>query len=156
MRFETRYDKWLVGVLVAIGVILFGLPVALYSRLAAHGGPVWILFFFLFGPVIFVFALLATLPQYYEVREEGLFIRQGWHKSVLPYSALCELCAADSALSGPVFSTHRLEVSAVPGGLFLIAVAEQERFLNEVARRAPQMERWPSGLRTPGGKPSWL
>jgi len=152
MRFETRYDKWLVGVLIATGLILFGLPVALYYILPASGQPVWPFFF---GPVIFVFALSATLPQYYELREEGLFIRQGWKKALLPYSALCELRTADGLLSAPVFSTHRLQVTAVPGGQFLIAVAEQGRFLAEVARRTPQMEQWPSGLRTPGGKPSW-
>jgi hypothetical protein len=153
MRFETRYDKWLVGVLVAIGLILFSVPVLLHFQLAQHGPPIWIFFF---GPVIYFIAISATLPQYYEVREEGLFIRQGWHKALLPYSALCELSAADGVLSAPVFSTHRLEVSAAPGGQFLIAVAEQERFLAEVARRAPQLERWPSGLKSPGGKPSWL
>ena len=153
MRFETRYDKWLVGVLIGTGLILLGLPILCYLQHAEHGPPIWIFFF---GPVIYVIAFSATLPQYYEVREEGLFIRQGWYKALLPYSALCELCAADGVLSAPVFSTHRLQVSAVPGGLFLIAVAEQEQFLAEVARRAPQLEKWPSGLRTPGGKPSWL
>jgi hypothetical protein len=152
MRFETRYDKWLVGVLIATGLILFGLPVALYSNLAARGQVAWTLFF---GPVIFVFALSVTLPQYYELREDGLFIRQGWKKALLPYSALCELSTADSVLSAPVFSTHRLLVTAVPGGQFLIAVAEQERFLAEVARRTPQLEQWPSGLKSRGGSPSW-
>ncbi|MGA9669524.1 MAG: hypothetical protein WBQ94_09965 [Terracidiphilus sp.] len=152
MRFETRYDKWLAGVLVATGLILFGLPVAHYSNLAVQGEPVWTLFF---GPVIFVFALSATLPQYYELREEGLFIRQGWRKKLLPYSALCELCTITSLLSAPVFSAHRLQVTAAPGGQFLIAVAEQERFLAEVACRAPQLEKWPSGLKARGGSPSW-
>jgi hypothetical protein len=149
---KTRYDKWLAGVLIATGLILFCLPAWLYLNPATHGKPIWLL---LFGPVIFVLALLATLPQYYEVREEGLFIRQGWKKALLAYSALSELSEAESMLSAPVFSTHRLLVTAVPGGQFLIAVAEQERFLEEVARHTPQLEQWPSGLRTPGGKPSW-
>jgi hypothetical protein len=152
MRFETRYDKWLTGVLIAIGLILFGLPIAIYSHHAVNGPPVWIFFF---GPVIFLFSLSATLPQYYELREDGLFIRQGWKKALLSYSDLCELSTMNSALSAPVFSTHRLLVTAVPGGQFLIAIAEQERFMAEVALRAPQLEQWPSGLRTPGGKPSW-
>jgi hypothetical protein len=152
MRFETRYDKWLVGVLIATGSILFGLPVGLYFNPATHGHPVWL---FLFGPVIFVLALSVTLPQYYELREEGLFIRQGWKKALLAYSALGELSTADSVLSAPVFSTHRLLVTAVPGGQFLIAVADQKRFLAEVARHAPQLEQWPSGLKARGGSPSW-
>ncbi len=55
------------------------MPVTLYSNLAV-AVPIWILFI---GPVIFVIALSATLPQYYEVREDGLFIRQGWNKALL-------------------------------------------------------------------------
>jgi hypothetical protein len=152
MRFETRYDKWLAGVLIATGLIIFGLPVALYFNLSAHGQPVWPLFF---GPAVFVFVLSATLPQYYELREDGLFIRQGWKKALLPYSALCELRTVNSVFSAPVFSTHRLQVTAVPGGLFLIAVAEQKQFLSEVALRAPQLEQWPSGLKARDGSPSW-
>jgi hypothetical protein len=155
MRFETRYDKWLAGVLIAVGLIVFGQPVAaLYFSHTGHGQPIWPLF--LPGPAIYLLVLSATLPQYYELREEGLFIRQGWKKALLAYSALCEVYTVNSVLSAPVFSTHRLQVTAAPGGQFLIAVAEQERFLAEVARRAPQLEQWPSGLRIPGGTPSWL
>ncbi|HEY1257008.1 MAG TPA: hypothetical protein VGF01_19740 [Terracidiphilus sp.] len=149
MRFETRYDNWLVGVLILAGLILFGVPVTLYSNLAV-AVPIWILFI---GPVIFVIALSATLPQYYEVREDGLFIRQGWNKALLAYSSLRELNTLKSVLSAPVFSTHRLLVTAVPGGQFLIAVAEQDRFLTEVAHRAPQLEQGPSGLKASGSSP---
>jgi hypothetical protein len=150
MRFETRYDTWLVTLLAAVGLILFGLPLALYSTLAAHGLPIWPL---LPGPAIFVLVLFATLPQYYEVREEGLYIRQGWKKTLLSYSAICELRVWNSALSAAVFSTHRLMVTAVPGGQFVIAVAEQERFLAEIARRSPQLEESSSGLKARGGSP---
>ena len=150
MRFKTRYDIWLTGLLIAIGLFLFGMPVVLYFNHATHGKPIGVLFV---GPAVFVFVLSATLPQYYELREDGLFIRQGWKKALLPYSSLYELSAGNSVLSAPVFSTHRLQVSAVPGGQFLIAVAEQERFLAEVALRAPQLEQWPSGLKARGGSP---
>jgi hypothetical protein len=153
MRFETRFDKWLTGLLIGIGLMLFAMPIVFHFQLAGKVPPIWVFFF---GPAIYVIALSATLPQYYEVREEGLFIRQGWHKSLLSYSSLCELSVADSMLSAAVFSTHRLEITAVPGGRFLIAVAEQDRFLDEVARRAPQLKRWASGLKIAGGKPSWL
>lgn len=147
MRFETRYNRWLVTLLAAVGMILLGLPLVLYFPLAAHGQPIWPL---LPGPAIFIVALFATLPQYYEVREEGLFIRQGWKKTLLYYPALSELRIWNSALSAAVFSTHRLMVTATPGSQFVIAVAEQERFLTEVARRSPQLKQSPSGLITHG------
>jgi hypothetical protein len=111
----------------------------------------------LFTPAIVLSVVFACLlPQYYEVREDGLFIRQGRKKSLLPYSALRELEAVNSPFSAPVFSTHRLQITAVPGGEFLVAVAEQERFLAEVARHAPQLEQRPSGLKTRSGSPSWM
>ncbi len=152
MRFKTRYDTWLVTLLAAVGLILLGLPLALYPTLAAHGQPIWPL---IPGPAIYFLVLFATLPQYYEVREEGLYIRRGWKKTLLSYPAICELRVWNSALSAPVFSTHRLMVTAVPGGQFVIAVAEQERFLAEIAHRAPQLEQSSSGLKGHGGSPLW-
>ena len=121
--------------------------------LVADGQPIWPL---LPGPAIFFVVLFATLPQYYEVREEGLYIRQGWKKTLLSYPAIRELRIWNSALSAAVYSTHRLVVTAVPGGQFVIAVAEQDRFLAEIARRAPQLEQKPLGLKTPGGSATWL
>jgi len=147
MRFETRYDRWLLAVLAAVALVLFLLPMALYSTLAARSQPLWPV---LVGPAIFVLAMSMTLPQYYEVREEGLFIRQGWRRVLLPYSTISELRIWNSILSAPVLSTHRLMVTAAPGGRFVIAVGEQERFLADVARRSPQLEQCPSGLRTHG------
>lgn len=152
MRFETRYDTWIVAVLIAAGLLLFGLPLAVYPVLASHGQPIWPL---LPAPAIFLLALSATLPQYYVLRDEGLYIRQGWKKALIPYPALCGLSTMCSALSAPVFSTHRLLVSAVPGGQFLIAVAEQDRFLTEILRRAPQLEQGSTGLMPRGGSPAW-
>ena len=110
----------------------------------------------LMSPAIVLFVLAFILPQYYEVREDGLFIRQGWKKALLPYSALRELEAVNSAISARVFSTHRLQITAVPGGEFLIAVAEQERFLDEVARHAQQLEQRPTGLKMRSGSPAWM
>ena len=143
MRFQTRYDTWLVVVLVAIGLVLLGVPAAVYSQ----GEPIWL---FLIGPVVYAFALLAAVPQYYEVREEGLFIRQGWRKVLLPYSELCQLSSLTSWLSAPVLSTHRLLVTAAHGGQHLIAVADEQQFLAEVAQHAPQLEQSGAGLRTSG------
>lgn len=137
MRFETRYDTWLVAILAATGIVLLGLPTALYVSHAVGAGQIWT---FCFGPLVMLFVFSATLPQYYEVRDEGLFIRQGWRKVLLPYAGLREVHAARSFLSAPVFSTKRIYVTAVPGGHWILALAEQDRFLAEVRRRAPQLQ----------------
>lgn len=95
---------------------------------------------------IWALCLAATLPQYYEVRDDGLFIRQGWKRFLLPYDALIELQSFSNAVSGPVFSTQRLMVVTRDGRKVLIAVRDEGRFLDEVARRAPQLERKSFGL----------
>jgi len=137
MRFATRYDTWLVAVLFVAVLVNVGLPFAMYF---SHALPVRQMWMFLFGPVVLALVLLATLPQYYEVRGNGLFLRQGWRKTLLPYTELRELRAERGMLSAPVFSTRRIHVEAAHSSKWIIAVAEQERFLAEVFRRAPQLK----------------
>jgi len=141
------------GLAFAVGCVV---PATVMVHVLAEHPILWpvvisLMIAMLMVPAILLFVLAFTLPQYYEVHEDGLFIRQGWKKTLLPYSALRELEAVNSPFSAPVFSTHRLQITAVPGGEFLIAVAEQEQFLAEVARHAPQLEQGPSGLKTRSG-----
>jgi hypothetical protein len=138
MRFATRYDRWLVAVLFVAVLVSVGLPFAMYFSHALLVRQMWM---FLLGPVVLALVLLATLPQYYEVRGNGLFLRQGWRRALLPYAELRELRAERGMLSAPVFSTRRIYVEAAPSSKWIIAVAEQERFLAEVFRRAPQLKR---------------
>lgn len=137
MRFETRYDGWIVTVLAAEGMLFVILPLAFYFNHVMPGGQLWL---FLIGPLVMALVLFLTLPQYYEVREDGLFIRQGWRKALLPYAALREMHADDGVLSAPVFSTHRVYLSADPGRQWVLAVKEQDQFLAEVKRHAPQLK----------------
>jgi hypothetical protein len=52
--------------------------------------------------VIWPFVLVNMLPQYYEVRADGLFIRQGWRKVLVPYAYLAELQSTTDARSARV------------------------------------------------------
>jgi hypothetical protein len=137
MRFATRYDTWLVAVLYFAGTVSIALPLAMYF---SHALPVRQMWIFLLGPVVLALVLLATLPQYYEVRGNGLFLRQGWRKALLPYAELRALRAERGMLSAPVFSTRRIYIEAAHSSNWIIAVAEQERFLAEVFRHAPQLK----------------
>ncbi|MFP5235022.1 MAG: PH domain-containing protein [Acidobacteriota bacterium] len=137
MRFKTRYDGWILAVLVVAGVIQVGIPASIYLGGAVPAKWLWI---FLVGPLAIGFVLWMTLPQYYDVREDGLFIRQGWRKAVLPYADLNEMRAEDGVLSAPVFSLHRIYLNTTQSGQWVIAVAEQDRFLAEVKTRAPQLK----------------
>jgi hypothetical protein len=129
MRFATRFDRWLVVLLVFAALLSCGaVPYLL---------PVWLA------------VLSMTLPQYYEVRDNGLFIRQGWRKILIPYASLIELQSVTNSMSAAVFSSQRILIVTKEGRRILIAVAEDDRFLEEVSRRAPQLERKAFGLGLP-------
>jgi len=94
---------------------------------------------------IWLLPLSFTLPQYYEIRDDGLFIRQGWKKVLIPYPSLTEVKTWRSFLSSAVFSTDRITVSAGAYKSFVIAVVEKERFFAELSTRCPQMEKKNTG-----------
>jgi hypothetical protein len=140
MRFATKFDTWLVVCLVAG---LGGSLVPALRGIPSH----WVL-----APIglIWGYLLLATLPQYYEVRPEGLFIRQGiLTKVLIPYEELTEVRASSDSRSAGVYSTDRVMVATKKPKTYVIAPVEQDRFFEEVARRAPQLERRAGGLALP-------
>jgi hypothetical protein len=145
VRFQTKFDTWLVVVLAISFVSCVALPVTrlLTGQLA---GPV----FWTASPLaLWAIVLSATLPQYYEVRETGLFLRQGWRKALLDYRSLVAVESFFDARSAGVFSTSRIAVKTLEGKSFVIAVAEDERFFEEIAKRCPQLDRRASGLGMP-------
>jgi hypothetical protein len=152
MHFKTRYDAWLVVVVGAVAMLMIVMPCLMYFSGDARAGQMWM---FLIGPMVMVVALSAALPQYYDLREDGLSIRQGWRRAFLRYADLCQLRADTCVLSARVFSTHRVYLSAAPGGDWILAVADQERFLAEVQARAPQLQKVPGGLAMPRESDWW-
>jgi hypothetical protein len=146
MRFATKFDGWLMCLLVPVAVLTcIVLPGMRLFRAGAHPAPLPLT---LLPPVLCIFVLAATLPQYYEVRGEGLFIRQGWRKVLVPYPSLVELQPTLDARSAPVYSMDRLLVVTRENRRYVIAPAGQERFLAAVAQWAPHLERRAGGLST--------
>ena len=154
MRFATKFDRWLVMVIALSAVVSIGVLPLTFLIPPKQGGaaPWWLA---LAPPLIWSIVIPATLPQYYEVREDGLFIRQGWHKSFIPWASLVEIRHLMPDLcSAAVFSTDRLLVVTRESRELLIAVAERERFLTEVAKRCPQLQQGPFGLALPPAPPA--
>lgn len=152
MRFETRFDRWLVVFLmVSFLATCFVIPTLIFlapgSALAARC--------LAFAPLlIWLIVLPNTLPQYYEVREDGLFVRQGWRKSLLPYASLVELQRMSDARSAAVYSTRRILIVTKESQQFLIAVADEARFLTEVAGRCSHLQKRPFGFGLPLSAPT--
>jgi hypothetical protein len=144
VRFETRYDRWLVILLVVAAVVTCViLPAQLMVRHGPHPPPRWIPFL---PWALWLLVAVATLPQYYEVREDGLFLRQGWRRILLPYESLNALECTTGARSAGVYSMQRILITTREGRRYLIAVAREDEFLAEVGRRSPQLSRTGFGL----------
>ncbi len=151
MRFETKFD-WGNKIAIVFAAILF--PVALVSVYLRHSHhrdsfPDYCFIFVTLGIVGRVFLLPWSLPQYYEVRDDGLFIRQGVNKTLIPYASLVTIHPAQTARPLRVFSMDRLLIATKNGERFVIAVAEPERFLAEVAKHCPEMKLRHSRLEVP-------
>ncbi len=105
--------------------------------------------------VFWIVVLVSVLPQYYEVRDGGLFLKQGWRRTLIPWNLLVQMQTMQDSRSAGVFSTQRILVVTESGKEHLIAVAEEERFLGEVLKRCPQLERRSFGLAVPLAPPAW-
>jgi len=137
VRFETRFDRWLVVLVVLASIVTcVGLPLLAFLKPGGHAPPVWVP---ILPPVLWLIVLSSTLPQYYEVREDGLFIRQGWRKIFIAYPALAGIESTTDTRSSVVFSSDRLLVSTRDGKRYLIAVVEDDRFISEIGRRSPHL-----------------
>ena len=150
MRFETKFDRWLVIALIVAAGVTFSLPASLLKP-GPHPTPQIVVACFV--PLLWLIVLSCTLPQYYEVRPDGLFIRQGWRKNLIPYPSLIEVQSVSDSRSAAVFSTDRILIVTQDSKRFVIAVAEDESFFSELAKRCPQLERRPFGLGTPFSPP---
>jgi hypothetical protein len=146
MRFETKYDRWIVAVMIGGVALSLVLPAELFFKAAGpHRPPLWCV---VLPWLIWAGVLLSMLPQYYDVRMEGLFIRQGWRKILIPYASLVGIQAVSDARSAGVFSTDRLLVTTREGKCYVIAVAGQRQFLDEVSYKT-LLERRDSGIGLP-------
>lgn len=152
MRFATKFDGWLMCLLIPAGVLTaVVLPALRIFRPGTHPPPLPVA---LLPVAMAVFVAATTLPQYYEVRGDGLFIRQGWRRILIPYSSLVELQPTTDARSAAVYSMDRILVATRENHRYIIAPANQEGFLATVAQFAPQLERRGGGLSLPFAAPT--
>jgi len=142
MRYATKFDSWLVAVLV-IGAAVTMIPAFVHPP----DPPVKWLPYLL--PLFWVVLLPLMLPQYYEVRSEGLFIRQGLRKILIPWPELAEMTPTTDGRSAAVFSMDRILVSTSRGKRYLIAAADRAGLIAACAERCPHLERKAGGIGLP-------
>ena len=149
MRFATKFDWWIVLALIVGAAVSLG--TSTHGWLTTHRPPLAMV---LFLWAVWILLLLATLPQYYEVRADGLYIRQGIQASLIPYCDLAEVQPSTDSRGAGVFSLDRIRVVTSRPRTYVIAPADQNGFLDAVASRAPQLERKGAGLSLPFSTPT--
>jgi hypothetical protein len=154
VRFEAKFDS---GRLILIGVLFITPWIALtavrFLPLGPHSAPVW---FFLVGWTILLTTLAYLRPAYCEIQENGLFLRQGWWHTLVPYDSVVEL-RPETLWEGPRFETraerHRrldlgvnvgtsergIRLVKADGKRFWICVVAEAEFMSEALARCSQL-----------------
>lgn len=145
MRFKTKFDRWIVCLLISLMVFAIA-PIAFLVLTGSRSVPLVLV---LTPAVLGLYVLANGLPQYYEIRADGLFIRQGWRKRLFPYEAIVRCEATLHAQAGPIFSRDQIVIVTGDGQRMIIAPAEQERFLRELREHCPRLEQKAYGIGMP-------
>jgi hypothetical protein len=90
-------------------------------------------------PLMLLLACFRSFPEYYEIRENGLFIRQGWKRNLIPYATIDKFLPLAQAFRW-LPPANGFLVIPEKGASFYVAPSEKERFLAEVSQRCPQLE----------------
>ena len=82
-------------------------------------------------------ALMLPLvsPQYFEIREDGLFLQLRWRKRTIPYTTLLEVRDLADRKNQLRAEISRVRVTTTTGSTYTFAVEEKERFLSELSKR---------------------
>jgi len=90
-------------------------------------------------PLAWVLSFFKSFPRYCEVLEDGLFLRQGWKRSLIQFATIDQILPLAAAIRF-LPPSNRILIMPVKGNTFTIAVAEKERFLDELSKKCPQLE----------------
>lgn len=140
LTFPSKVDRWLAVVLLiftATGPVGIGIGLTLLAT-RGLGSPGWVPL----GTGIFTLALMGLLvwPVRYTLAADRLIIRFGVIRVKIPYARITGARPERSILSSPALSFDRVQVDYEGGaGFTLISPDEKDRFLRELAARAPHL-----------------
>ena len=123
MTYRAKIDWWIIAAL-ALGVL----------------GPFCGFRMWLTVP-LFLAVGICGYPQSYETTRGGLVIRAGLTSRTIPYEAIQFIGPADETGFGLTLAVERVRIQYGRGAHAMIAPADREAFLADVAARAPQLTR---------------
>ena len=121
MRHPAKIDWW-IGCCILAGVLLPSLSGAYWA-----------------GCIVLGIVFMAIFPQWYETTPQGLVIRSGLTRRVVPYQAITFIGPATEGRSNVALSLDRVKVEWGLGSDVLIAPADPDAFYADMASRAPQL-----------------
>ncbi len=123
MTYESKLDWWIAAALI-LGIVA---PLV--------GGDLWITI------PLFLAVGICGYPQFYRTTERGLVIHAGLIRRFIPYEAITFAGVTEEGAYSLGFSLERVRIRCGKGAGVVIAPADCEAFLADMARRAPQLTR---------------
>jgi hypothetical protein len=142
--YPSKKDAWLVLLLGSSAVTMIAAAVAVWMQ---PGG--WTTRWLVSGlmALVAIFTVDLLLRTNYTLSDELLRIRCGVFRWRVPYDSIRFVKRSRTLLSGPALSLDRLVASCSDGLLpVIISPDDQQRFLKDLAERAPGLQRIPEGL----------
>ncbi|GGG54979.1 PH domain-containing protein [Paenibacillus radicis (ex Gao et al. 2016)] len=138
MKFVPRRDLWLSIVIWASAILLLasGVTPLFVTGAGIIGGSI----IFLVSFALSFLLLWVWYKIYYVLDDSGLFIRNAPFSRKIPYENIVNVKPVKSWLSSAATSSRRLEVYYGNYDSIHISPLEEERFLNELLRRCPQLK----------------
>ena len=135
MRYRSKVDWWLAAIIVLVPLILLAIAVAMLvsgDTEAAVGVGLALV-------AVIGLYLLIVWPVEYVLEPDALVVRFGVIRSRIPYSSIRSVRPTRVPIASPALSLDRLAIDAGRGLPVIIAPVDRERFLADLATRAPQI-----------------
>lgn len=93
--------------------------------------------------------LVAAVPQYYEVLEDGLFLRLRWKTRMIPYSSITEVYEVPDRKNHVHAEINLVRITTTTGEILIFGVEERATFVTELLNRCGLVERFTAGVTLP-------
>jgi hypothetical protein len=140
----VRVDAYLVGAVVLLLGLMVAVVVPLLQSPAVSDVVKLVVGGLALGTVALTFG--ATVPLAYAFEDGGIFIRAGVMRLRLAYPDIVLAEKVVSPLSSAAWSMVKVRLALAQGGVIEIAPRDRDAFLEELARRAPQLQPTERGL----------
>ncbi|HKA86593.1 MAG TPA: PH domain-containing protein [Haliangiales bacterium] len=146
MRYSTKVDRWVFGVVGAAFVVELGAAVALVATMKATGVLLALLSLGTFVGII----RLAAWPVIYDIGAGEIRVRCGLWGFVIPIDGIVRVFPSRNPLSAPAWSLDRLQIEYVDRAgrkrMALLSPTDRDAFVAELAESDRGLQREDAGL----------